>query len=309
MTNKEYMDLFIESLSTKNKSEHTIIYYKRVLLGSTDKDGNVSTDGFEKFINKPFKKANKMDVLSFRKFEQKRGLKDSSINTEMLAIQAFFTFIIDTCDVKMDNPARKSQVKVNDRTPDFLSDDEVRSIINCSRNPLDRAIVMTFVSTGIRFSELSHLEYGNIKSYESDGETWGEALIIGKGNKERPIVIPPMALTSINYYYKTYRPETTCPYLFVNHKGNELDDYSIGRTVKSLAKKAGISNPDRLHPHLFRHTFATSSMRSGVDLKIIQSALGHSNISTTAKIYVHTDIDMLKTAAKKNTMFQGGKES
>lgn len=306
MTNQEYINLFIKSLETNEKSSHTILYYKRVLGGSYDKNGNLTKEGFVHYVKTPFKEVDKMLVLSWKAKLKDEGLATSSMNTYVLAVHVFFAFLIEVCEIDMKNPARNGTVKIDDRETDCLNDDEINGLIKASRNPLDKAIIMTFVSTGMRFTELAHMEYEKIKRTEIDGETWAQALIVGKGNKERPIIIPPKVLIQIEYYYKKFRPQTSLPYLFVNRNGNELNDYSIGRTVKSLARKAGITNPERLHPHLFRHTYATNAMGNGVDLRIIQSALGHSDIRTTAKIYLHTDSKMLMSAAKKNQMFQGG---
>lgn len=288
---QKYVDLFIKSLKSSGKSENTIIYYKRSVVSISDITG------------KQFQDINKEDMLTYKSHIQETGVANSSLNTYLTAIQVFFSFLINTCRLQIENPANNELTKVGKRYTDFLQDDEVKKIIQASRSGFDRALVMGLASTGMRFSELAHIEYNQIERFEEEGHTWGKVKVIGKGDKEMIKFIPPVALMAFDHYYMFERPETDKPYMLVNRDGNELDNYSTNRKLQSLARKAKITNPERVHNHLFRHSFATNALRSGVDLKIIQDMLGHSDISTTTR-YAHTDDKMIVEATKLNKMFQ-----
>jgi integrase/recombinase XerD len=284
------VDLFVRGLQTNGRSENTIIYYKRSAISLSN------------FVGKPFEDIGKEDILYYKAHLQDSGLSNNSINTYITAIQVFYNFLINTCKVKVDNPANNELVKVGKRYTDFLQDDEVKKIIQAARSGFDRALVMGLASTGLRFSELAHIELSGIEKFEEDGQTWGKVSVIGKGDKERMSLIPPATLLAFEHYLMFERPETDSPYLLVNRDGKELDNYSTNRKLQSLARKACIKNPERVHNHLFRHSFATANLRNGVDIRIIQELLGHADIGTTQR-YAHTDGKMLIEATKLNKAF------
>lgn len=285
---------YFKKLKMDKKSSQTIKYYERVIKDFVD------------FVKKDVKNVNKTDILSYKFALLDRGLADTSVNTYLLAIQSFFSYLIEYELYQGKNPAFGELISVGQRHPEFLTDEEIIKMIKASRSELDKALILTLVSTGLRFSELATFKFDKIQRYVDDGETWARATVIGKGNKERLLIIPPSVLVTIENYYYNHRPETKLTTVFVNREGNELDNFSLNRKFKSLARKAKLENPDRVHAHLFRHTFATMSLRNGVGLAVIQDALGHKNIATT-KMYAHTDDKMLIDAAKANNkLFAGG---
>lgn len=290
--NQKQIDLFVKKLKNDKVSLNTIEYYER------------SVRKLAEFINKPLGEVTKEDFIYYKSHLHESGVADSSMNTYITAIKVFYNFLMKTMKVAMeDNPAEKELVKVGRRYTDFLQDDEVAKIIHAARSAFDEAFVMGLASTGMRFSELSHMRYEDIERFEEDGQTWGKVNVIGKGDKEMVKFIPPTTMVAFERYYTFERPETKLPYLFVSREGSELDNYSMNRKLQSLARKAGIKNPERVHNHLFRHSFATSALRSGVDISLIRDMLGHADISTTQR-YAHTDEKMIISATKLNKMFQ-----
>lgn len=290
--NQKQINLFVKKLKNDKVSLNTVEYYER------------SVRKLAEFVNKPLSEVTKEDFIYYKSHLHDAGVADSSMNTYITAIKVFYNFLMKTLKVVIeDNPADKELVKVGRRYTDFLQDDEVQKIIGAARSSFDKAFVMGLASTGMRFSELAHMRYEDIEQFDEDGQIWGKVNVVGKGDKEMTKFIPPMTMVAFEHYYMFERPETKLPYLLVSREGSELDNYSMNRKLQSLARKAGIKNPERVHNHLFRHSFATNALRSGVDISLIRDMLGHSSVLTTQR-YAHTDEKMLISATKLNKMFQ-----
>jgi integrase/recombinase XerD len=154
----------------------------------------------------------------------------------------------------------------------------------------DRAILEVLYATGIRVSELVTLRQAEV--YTGDGII----RVFGKGSKERLVPIGPSALQWI----ARYRSETRIllvrrtaaqDALFLNMRGSPLTRVAIWNLVQQYARKAGVTR--EVHPHTFRHSFATHLLEGGADLRAVQEMLGHADISTT-QVYTHIDRSYLK---------------
>lgn len=142
-----------------------------------------------------------------------------------------------------------------------------------------RAIVHTLYSTAGRIAEVAALDRKDV----ADGRK-SEAIVKGKGNKERAVFLTPEAQRAIRAYVRA-RKDTYQP-LFISHKrdrGSRLSKVSIWNTVKKAAKALGLE----VSPHDFRHYRASQMLREGAPLEAIQELLGHADISTTKKVYAH----------------------
>ena len=138
--------------------------------------------------------------------------------------------------------------------------------------------------TGMRVSEVSHLE---IKNVDFDSNT---IYILGKGSKERIMCIADKHITDMLKRYLDIR-KINADYIFINKLGNNYSEQSIRNMVNDYSKAAGVT----LHitPHMFRHTFATALLDEDVDIRYIQQLLGHSSIMTT-QIYTHISTNKLR---------------
>ena len=129
---------------------------------------------------------------------------------------------------------------------------------------------------GLRVSEAATLEVGAIDSANL------LLRIIGKGNKQRLVPLPPSLLDELRSLWRTHRHPR---WLFPNRDGaNPLNPQVLGRTFKTAARMAAITQP--VTPHSLRHSYATRLLEQGVDTRVVQILLGHANIATTA-IYTH----------------------
>jgi len=163
----------------------------------------------------------------------------------------------------------------------------------------DRAIVEMLFSTGLRISELCSLNLENLNL-----ET-REFTVIGKGRKVRTVYLTGAAVECLQVYLH-HRDDNFSP-LFINARSrkdefeNKGESRRLTRTaieimVRDRGRKAGITKP--VTPHKLRHTFATTLLRNGADLRSVQELLGHANIATT-QIYTHfVNADLKKTHEK-----------
>lgn len=185
------------------------------------------------------------------------------------------------CD-KVDAP------KLGTYLPDVLSIEEVDAIIDAAAvsswlGKRDRALVELLYGCGLRVSEAVGLKVSMIYFDE------GFVRIIGKGDKERVVPLGEVAAEAVTDYLEA-RPEPydadSSDYLFLNRYGRPMTRVTAFKTVKDLAKVAGVMKD--ISPHTFRHSFATHLIEGGADLRAVQEMLGHESVTTT-EIYTHVD--------------------
>ena len=149
-------------------------------------------------------------------------------------------------------------------------------MIETTRNLKHRAILAVIYSAGLRISEFISLRPSDI---DSDRK---QIRVLGKGNKYRYTLLSENTLDMLRMYWRAYKP---AKYLFEGHiKGQPVSQSTIQQVFRHACKKTGINKPASVHS--LRHSFATHLLESGVNLKIIQSLLGHSSLRTTS-IYLH----------------------
>lgn len=162
------------------------------------------------------------------------------------------------------------------KLPVVLSKEEVKSLIETTRNLKHRAILAVIYSAGLRVSEIKGLRASDV---DSDRK---QIRILGKGNKYRYTLLSENTLDMLRMYWRAYRPVR---YLFEGQKrGQPIGSSTIQQIFKKACKRSKITKPASVH--CLRHSFATHLLESGVNLKIIQSLLGHSSLKTTS-IYLH----------------------
>ncbi|MXZ89602.1 MAG: tyrosine recombinase XerC [Dehalococcoidia bacterium] len=145
----------------------------------------------------------------------------------------------------------------------------------------DRAILELLYGGGLRISELVGLDVAGLDLVA------GQALVLGKGDKERAVLFGEPAVRALQAYLDVARPEFAQgpePALFLNRSGKRLSARSVQYAVRRYALAAGI--PEEVHPHLLRHSFATHLLDGGADIRIVQDLLGHTSANTT-QIYTH----------------------
>ncbi|MGJ8639800.1 MAG: site-specific tyrosine recombinase XerD [Opitutaceae bacterium] len=184
--------------------------------------------------------------------------------------------------------------KLQRKLPDVLTRDEVERLLNAPPKTTpyglrDRAILELFYSSGLRVSELCGILLQSINLDD------GFVRVFGKGSKERIAPIGSAAVTAINDYLASGRPQfvkaKTGSELFLSQQGRAISRKMIWVLIKEHALRAGIEKP--IKPHLLRHSFATHLLEGGADLRAIQEMLGHSDISTTQ---IYTSVQAARLA-------------
>jgi integrase/recombinase XerC len=198
---------------------------------------------------------------------------------------------------------RFHQPRLPQKLPDFLSKEQVDDIIDLipSQEPdafmakRNQLIIKLLFSSGIRVSELVSL---NLNSVSPDDM---EVRVIGKGNRERIAFCSSEFIKNLQEWLplrdaiisKTPRHQADAHALFTNTRGGRITTRSVHRILANLGKAASFDKP--LHPHLFRHSFATHLLNNGVELRLVQELLGHASIRST-QISTHLSTDRLRQA-------------
>ena len=214
------------------------------------------------------------------------GLSKRSQARNLSALRSFFKWLVLEGYLK-DNPCDKVDApKLGRYLPATLSVEEVISIIDAVDTSTwlgkrDRALLEVLYGCGLRVSEAVGLKINSLYMDE------GFVRVIGKGDKERLVPIGEVASEALLAYLAERPSEmSSCEYVFVNRYGAPLSRISAFKTVKSMARLAGVRK--EISPHTFRHSFATHLIENGADIRIVQEMLGHESVSTT-EIYTHID--------------------
>ncbi len=225
----------------------------------------------------------------------RRGLSARSSARALSAIRGFHRFLLGEGLAKDDPTQIIDSPKRTRPLPDVLTIAEVDAIllqpdVTHRLGIRDRAILETLYATGVRVSELVNLHQGDVLFEEE------LVRVFGKGSKERLVPIGGSARKWIREYQKNTRVHLrktgrSQDVLFLNTRGTKLTRMSVWKMIVTYARRAGITK--EVHPHTFRHSFATHLLEGGADLRAVQEMLGHADISTT-QIYTHIDREYLK---------------
>jgi integrase/recombinase XerD len=215
------------------------------------------------------------------------GLSPATIGRRVAAIRSFFRHQT-MLGARADNPAAELELPRRRRTlPRTLSPAEAERLVEAAngtspRALRDRALVELLYGAGLRVSEAVGLDKSGV---DLDGRL---VRCIGKGSKERIVPVGRQAVTALRRYLSRGRPFLDSrhrPELFLNAKGGALTRAGAFLILRRLAERAGLE-PERVHPHLLRHSFATHLLEGGADLRSVQEMLGHADLATT-ELYTH----------------------
>ena len=258
---KSLEELVLREMQTRNYSPRSIDTYIHLLCD------------LEKYFKCSVDEVSVDQVKDFLQYAiTERNLSVSYINQVISAVKILQKDVLgkEWESIRIKRPRRIKKLPV------VLSKEEVKSMIETTRNLKHRAILAVIYSAGLRISELISLRPADI---DSDRK---QIKVLGKGNKYRYTLLSENILDMLRIYWRAYKPER---YLFEGQKpGQPISRETIQVVFKHACKKSGINKPASVHS--LRHSFATHLLESGVNLKIIQSLLGHSSLRTTS-IYLH----------------------
>ena len=238
-------------------------------------------------------------IRDYLHFIQKFNYKKNTIARKIASIRTFYKFLYR--ERKIDsNPAMNLNTPKRPKSlPKFLTPDEVEQILNNTKIETpsgyrNRTILELLWATGMRVSELSGLNFGDLNLENN------EIRVFGKGAKERIILVTDRAKSYLERYIETARslipkgfpveePTEDSP-VFINNTGYRLQTRTIRNVINEIVEK--INLPKHVTPHVFRHSFATHLIENGADLRVVQELLGHASISNT-QIYTHVSTQHL----------------
>ena len=276
----------------KNLSENTIISYKNDL------------SAFISFLKNDFniddpERISYNHVSSFFELLFELGLAGSSAARYLSSLRGFFKYMVHNKYItrnpvdKIEAPRRKKNL------PEVLTIPEMDAVLSKpdAKEKLglrDKAILELMYACGLRVSEVIDLKISNLYFNEEI------IRVFGKGSKERLVPVGKSAVSWIMKYLAKSRPllekrTLSENYVFLNSRGKKFSRMGIWKITDRYFKEAGIKKD--VHPHTFRHSFATHLIEGGADLRAVQEMLGHSDISTT-QIYTHIDRDYIKQVHK-----------
>jgi len=230
--------------------------------------------------------------------KQFAGISNRSVARNMSSLRSFYRYL-NEIGVTQSNPFMAVKIAVEkNKLPDYLFEDEVDTLLDCFDLHDDfgyrnRTIFETMYGCGLRLSEICNLKIGDIDFANRF------LRITGKGNKQRIVPFYEMIEKLLKHYITVIRPKylkKEHDYVFVNRNGAQITP----RGVQYLLEKTVFDNnlPMHVHPHTLRHSFATHLLDKGVDIRIVQELLGHSNLSTT-QIYTHITSEHLRESYDK----------
>lgn len=272
---RECASLYLAELRRRGASEHTLRNYASDLEQLAEFSGaGKSTD------------IGTVDIARLRGwlaslYEAK--LAPLSIRRKLAAVRSLFKFLQQE-QILVSNPALRLRTpKAPQRLPEVMSAETTNDMLDAIPEKIlekpskerDLAFLELLYGCGIRVGELVGINLDDLDV----SERW--LRVRGKGNKERQVPVPEHAVAAIEQYLAVRRATNGERALFVNHRGTRLSDRHVRTLVKLYAL---LTNGDStVHPHSFRHAYATHLLAEGADLRAIQELLGHARLSTTQK--------------------------
>lgn len=275
----------------RNLSVNTIASYKNDI------------SSFLSFINKNNSKdlseVDSIILTRFFKSLKQSGLTSTSAARYHSSLKGFFSYLHQNNYIKANPVDKLNPPRLSKNLPVVLNINEVQKIldmpdINDKAGLRDKSILEIMYACGLRVSELIHLKISDL--YFED-----EIIrVFGKGSKERLVPVGSSAIKWTKEYLTKSRPLLEKKiksenFVFLNIRGTKLSRMGVWKIISYYTKQAGITK--EVHPHTFRHSFATHLIEGGADLRAVQEMLGHSDISTT-QIYTHIDRDYIKQVHK-----------
>lgn len=237
---------------------------------------------------------NQKIINEYIHYLNKKYLKYKTIKRKIASVKAFYSYL-EYEEIIDYSPFNKIKTKIKEPKllPKTIQKDYIDKIIHLLLKDLKNSkteyqkkislrnitLISVMLSTGIRVSELCNIKLKDIDLLEK------KLKIFGKGSKERILYLGNSNVVQLCQMYLTYN--NTCKkneYFFLNKFNKKLSEQTVRILLKKIESELELST--HITPHMFRHTFATTLLEKGVDIRYIQNILGHSSISTT-QIYTY----------------------
>ncbi len=279
-TIRAWLDRYLETLERENASPYTVKNYRTDIgqfLDYSAEHGVNTLVGLQRDLVRDY-----LEELAEAEYAR------SSIARRVFELRAFGDYLVRHHAWEQNLFRRIYAPRVPRRLPRYLTIEEVQQLLSVPdaatpQGMRDRAVLETLYASGVRVAELAALDMRDVDLGS------GEMRVIGKGNKERLVLLGRPAVAALRTYIDVGRPaqlgdRQPTNALFLNRFGGRLSVRSVDEIVRQAGVVAGIDQT--VTPHLLRHTFATHMLDGGADLRVVQELLGHENLATT-QIYAN----------------------
>lgn len=273
----EAVERFLENLDICNKSQETILGYKKELR-------YFITFWEEKYNYPPeLNDVTDSDIAEYLKYKKDRKLATSSIARALNILRSFYKFLCKKRLYDVNVAYYVDSIKVTKKPRQFLTEEEFKKVLDYTDNKLMNCIFHVIFYSGLRISELTNLKMDDVDLSNNVMH------ILGKGKKYRYIPINDK-IRSILFEYSDTR-EVKSNYFFATKRTGKVSQQYVNRCLKISLKKAGIKKD--ISCHCLRHSFATNLLAKGANIQDVRELLGHSNIKVTS-IYLHSTSQNLR---------------
>ncbi len=275
---RECISKYLAEIARRGASKHTVRNYGSDL------------EQFATYFEPPGEAAPELEQLDLPLFREwlaglyDQGLSVISVRRKLAAVRAMFKFLLREGIIQKNITTRLRTPKAKQRLPDVMSAEKTNNLLDAVEagdmverpsKERDLAFLELLYGCGIRVSELVGINLEDVDLRE------GWLRVRGKGNKERQVPIGGRAVAAVERHLETRSAGPNERALFLNSRGARLGDRQVRRLVKLYALL--VTGDSTVHPHSFRHAYATHLLSDGADLRAIQELLGHARLSTTQK--------------------------
>lgn len=264
MTN---IDMFVMSMKADKRSQATIDTYVPTIKEMLEIVGKAEKD---------------IKYLDLKMWQaQISNVSSATVSRKITTVRSYFNFLFDS-ELIDTNPALKLRAPhIVNQEKDYVPYDEATKMIECGKNPRDKAIIAMYLSTGLRVTELCSI---TLEQYLNNNIN-----IKVKGNKFRKVYLNDDCKKYIDAYLSVRK--SGCEYLFVSNQHTQMSRVALNRTVKVLAERANIDK--NISNHTFRHSFC-SDMCDKYGIAVAQKVIGHSSPNITAR-YCHNEQSQIES--------------
>lgn len=312
-----YLDSFLSFLEAgKNVSPRTLTAYRIDLVQyfSFIKE----QFGLEDLCRFDPQDVSVVDVRLFMGHLLDRGVGHRSIARKLAAVRSYYRYLLESGIIVKSPLSLVMSPKLKKTVPGFLSEEQLQHLFSEGRDPVgevcagqggvvsaqvfdacrDWAVLELLYGCGLRLSELTGLEFGNVDFQQ------GLLKITGKGRKQRIVPLGDPAAGALRKYFEVRRNffrmteegGAEASKVFVTKRGKQLYPMHVQRMTKRCL--SAVTESEKKNPHIFRHSFATHMLNSGADLASVSEMLGHSSLSTT-ELYTHVTFNRLREVYRK----------
>ena len=283
MPDRSLIDGYLTHLAKERRlSRHTTSNYSRDLVALAD--------FLERASVAEWRAVDSQHVRMFAARAHAGGLNPRSVQRRLSAVRGFYNYLQREGIAKLNPAVDVRAPKPAKRLPGTLDVDTLNHLLDVPPEDAlavrDRAVMELFYSSGLRLAELVGLDLASIDLADRT------VRVLGKGQKSRIVPVGKQALRALTHWLRERAPlaKPAEMALFIGRNGRRLGPRAVQIRVAQWARRQGFSVP--VHPHLFRHSFASHLLESSGELRGVQELLGHADISTT-QIYTHLDFQHL----------------